>query len=94
MENRIDVYARALAAYGEDMQVVVVLEELSECQKELCKPLRGQGSRENLAEEVADVIIMMEQMMLIFGIGGTVEREMARKVERLEKRLRGCPDGE
>lgn len=34
------VYANALAKFGERGQLVVALEELSECQKEICKILR------------------------------------------------------
>lgn len=60
------VLRRALDTYGSWAQVMMVFEEMSELQKELCKYLRGRGSFEHIAEEIADVEIMLEQMKLLF----------------------------
>lgn len=38
-ETRVQTYTNALIRYGERNQLTVALEELSECQKEIC--LRG-----------------------------------------------------
>lgn len=62
-----ELYDRALAVYGERNQIIVAVEELSELQKELCKYLRGEDVGEKLAEEMADVTIMLEQLVGIFG---------------------------
>ena len=48
-EERLKTYTNALIAYGEEKQCIVAIEELSECQKEICKALRGKGDREHLA---------------------------------------------
>lgn len=56
---------RALRAWGAEMQSVVAAEELSELQKELCKSVRGENNTDAIAEEIADVQIMLEQMMLL-----------------------------
>jgi len=40
-EKRVEVYQEALKQYGQWMQMIVALEELSEIQKEICKELRG-----------------------------------------------------
>lgn len=90
-EQRVQVYTNALIHYGEENQLTVALEELSECQKEICKFLRGYGNAGHLAEEVADSLIMLEQVIHIFGIDEIVSQEMDRKIERLEKRLKGGP---
>lgn len=84
----VDVYHRALKQYGLHNQVIKCIEELSELQKELCKQLWGQGNRENIVEEIADVKIMLEQMRIGIGIG-FIELETARdeKLARLNKRL-------
>lgn len=90
-EQRLQTYTNALSHYGEENQLTVALEELSECQKEICKFLRGYGNAGHLAEEVADSLIMLEQVIYIFGIDEMVSQEMDRKIERLEKRLKGGP---
>lgn len=60
-----EVLQRALDTYGSLPQIVMVFEEMSELQKELCKYLRGKYSPANIAEEIADVEIMLEQLSLI-----------------------------
>lgn len=90
-EEREKVYTRAVKAFGEEKQMVVALEELSECQKEICKFLRGFGNAGNLAEEIADATIMLEQMRLIFGLNDMVCQIMDQKIMRLEDKLKGKP---
>jgi hypothetical protein len=85
--ERKDVYARALNRWGITNQSVVAIEELSECQKEICKQLRGIGDMEHMAEEIADSIIMLEQLQMIFGIGNLVSRYMDEKIQRLDGRI-------
>lgn len=88
-DERLKVYTHALVNYGELTQMVVALEELSECQKEICKFLRGQGDAGHLAEEIADATICLEQMRYIFGLNNLVCEKMDEKIMRLDKRLRG-----
>lgn len=87
-DERVQTYTNALITYGEARQIVVAIEELSECQKELCKVLRHKEDMEHLAEEIADVLITMEQMVLFFGIKDRVDEWMDSKVQRLDKKLR------
>ena len=86
-EERAKVYANALVIYGKEMQMVVAVEELSECQKEICKFLRGFGNAGNLAEEIADATICLEQMRLFFGLNDMVCQKMDEKVKRLGDRV-------
>jgi NTP pyrophosphatase (non-canonical NTP hydrolase) len=61
---------------------------LSELQKELCKALRGRHNRENIIEEFADVIIMLDQIKMYFSIkDDEIRNIIAQKIERTEKRL-------
>ena len=85
--NETEVLQRARDTYGSSMQIVVMMEEMSELQKELCKYLRGRGSFEHIAEEIADVEIMLEQMKMLFCCTDDVRNERRRKVERLKERL-------
>lgn len=87
-EQRVEVYTKALARFGEQVQMVMALEELSECQKEICKKLRGYSNLDHLAEEIADATIMLEQMRLFFGLNDLVCEKMDEKVKRLEELLK------
>lgn len=90
--NETEVLQRALDTYGSSLQIAMVFEEMSELQKELCKYLRGRGSFEHIAEEIADVEIMLEQMMMLFCCADDVRDWRRRKVARLKKRLDGDSD--
>jgi len=60
-----EIYQAALDTWGAESQTVVAFEEMSELQKELCKNLRGRDNCNEIAEEITDVQIMLEQMMLL-----------------------------
>ena len=90
MDECIDesaVLSEALDTYGSALQIVVTMEEMSELQKELCKYLRGKYSPASIAEEIADVEIMLEQMKMLFCCADDVRNERRGKVERLKGRL-------
>lgn len=88
-DQRLQTYINAFIQYGEEMQMIVALEELSEVQKELCKFMRGLGNKEHLAEEIADATIMLEQMRYIFDVNDMVSQKMDEKIRRLDDKLRG-----
>lgn len=85
--DRVAVYNDALATFGTETQLTVALEEMSELQKEICKALRGFTHPAELAEELADVTIMLEQLRLIFSIGPAVDQMVGRKLARLRQRI-------
>lgn len=87
-EKRVQTYNNALISYGLSAQLVVAIEELSECQKEICKVLRGSINIDHLAEEIADATIMLEQLRIFFGINDLVCQKMDEKVARLDDRLK------
>lgn len=83
-------FCAALRIYGAQAQITMVFEEMSELQKELCKFLRGNtdaNTLSNIAEEIADVEIMLDQMKLEFKCSDAVEEWRAQKVKRLRARL-------
>nr|DAX42932.1 MAG TPA: nucleoside triphosphate pyrophosphohydrolase [Caudoviricetes sp.] len=71
-----------------DKAMQMVMERLEALQKELCKHARGKENRAQIAEEIADVQIMLEQMELLHDCEGLVAGFKAQKLDRLEKRLR------
>lgn len=81
-----EIYRQALEKWGW-LQKIVAIEEMSELQKELCKNLRGRLGVYAIAEEIADVEIMLEQMKLLFNIENDVNGWKEEKLKRLAKRL-------
>lgn len=59
------VCQRAVDAYGKDHQLIICMEEMAELTKELSKNLRGHNNLQEIAEEVADVEVMLEQVKLL-----------------------------
>lgn len=82
-----DVLKEAIAFYGEDMQLNVAIEELSELIKELCKYKRGEGSQMHIAEEMADVKIILEELEIIFNNKHRVKTWYEDKKKRLERHI-------
>ena len=81
------IYCEALNKWGAEAQTLMVFEEMSELQKELCKHARGKDNREAIAEEIADVQIMLEQMMILHDCEDLVEVQKFKKTHRLKIRL-------
>lgn len=77
----------ALDTYGAPAQILMVYEEMGELMKELSKNQRGKDNNLQIAEEIADVRIMLEQMALLFGIERDCERFRYAKLMRLKDRL-------
>jgi NTP pyrophosphatase (non-canonical NTP hydrolase) len=88
-KEQIEIFKRALAKWGKDSQIYMVFEEMAELQKELCKNInRGAQNRKEVVEELADVLIMLEQVKIIFDIKeDEIENIIDYKTERLKKLL-------
>lgn len=100
--QEIDVKANdeTMDRYGIERQSLVAMEELSELQKaisklvrnpeEKTKPLEFKGLRHNLIEEMADVIICMDQLKEFYQIERPeiqelIQAKQARQRRRLEE---------
>lgn len=100
--QRIDagINQETMDRYGIEMQSLVAMEELSELQKaisklvrnpeEKTKPLEFKGLRNNLIEEVADVLICMDQLIEYYQIQGieiqdAIQAKQKRQAKRLEE---------
>lgn len=88
------VLKAALERYGENMQMVVLLEEMSELEKEICKRWRGENNHFRIAEEAADVRIMLRQLEIILKNGDEVRMFERAKIERLKNRMEGEEHGQ
>lgn len=81
------VLREAIKTYGEDMQKNIAIEEMAELTKEICKDKRGLSGKLHMAEEIADVEIMIEQLKIMYGLHEHVNDFKKSKVFRLAKRL-------
>lgn len=91
VEAETEIYAAALKKWGPEAQTLMVMEEMSELQKELCKNARGRENKAEIGEEIADVLIMLNQMIVLHKCAKEVVEQKQRKLERLKKLL---TDGE
>lgn len=82
-----DIYRAALEKWGADAQTLMVFEEMAELEKELCKNARGKDNRGSIAEEIADVQIMLEQMTVLHDCRAMVRTYKTAKLNRLKERL-------
>ena len=90
-----EVINRMLERFGEDSQIDVAIEEMSELTKELIKYKRSKlhfrerqaSSREHVIEEISDVLFMFEYLKMIFGISeAEIERQIKIKAGRTKER--------
>lgn len=87
MIERRRIYKNAIDVYGSRLQLIVAVEEMSELTKEICKFNRGKVDIPAIAEEIADVSIMLEQLKLIFGCSDDVTKQIDYKLKRLSERM-------
>lgn len=82
------VLEKAILNYGTLSQKIMLFEEMAELQKEVCKELRGNGNRIEVASEMADVYIMFEQLKMMCDIDEKdVQGIINFKIDRLNNRL-------
>ena len=84
----LQVMIEAIRQNGYKMQTMVAIEEMAELTKELVKFMRGEHNTYAIAEEIADVEIMLRQMKIIYDIKDEdVEKLMVIKLKRLKERM-------
>lgn len=86
MIDQESLYRKAITCYGFPAQAAMAVEECSELTNAICKFRRGRVSDDDIITEIADVMIMCEQLASYFG-KDKVALEKKKKLERLEERL-------
>ena len=82
------VLKRALETWGEQPQMLMVVEEMSELIKEILKNVsRHKNNIDQIVEETADVEIMLEQLKENYQIFEKVAAYKAEKIKLIEQRL-------
>lgn len=80
------IMAEIISYYGHEPQKMMLLEEMAELQKEICKDMRGMPNPEAIIAEVADVLIMLEQIQMMYRISETKLHKITN--EKLHRQLR------
>lgn len=84
--EKTDVYNKAILKYGMSAQLDMVIEEMSELTKEICKLKRGKGRYYHLVEEIADVEIMLEQLKMMCNVDPMdIQGMKYQKIDRLKE---------
>lgn len=96
-----EVLKQAVSTWGKDAQVDMAIEEMSELTKALLKerrathyigPQAAAHAQEGIYEEMADVIIMLMQLLMIFGDRGLLQKTIDEKIKRLTLRLNAAQE--
>lgn len=74
--------------YGKENQIIKAVEECAELQQRLCNTFTKQANTSLIAEEIADVKIMLEQMQIIFNCSSEVENWVDFKIQRQIERMK------
>ncbi len=83
--NRSTIYNLALKTFGPEAQALKLMEEAAELAA-AARNMNGLGNEVDLAGELADVEIMIEQFRLN-GMGLMIDFHKQKKLERLAERL-------
>lgn len=75
--------------YGRTAQKMKAIEELTELQEVIIKEMNGKEVYpKRIQEEIADVHIMLNQLLLIYGISDSaIDAEVGRKMKRTIERM-------
>lgn len=80
---KMNLFERAVEHFGRKAQIVKAIEELSELIVELAKEVNGTGDHKATIEEIADVNIMISQLMCIYPVSKIYDLQNY-KLERLQ----------
>lgn len=75
-----------VAHYGAEHQKRKAVEEMAELTTALAREQDNRASAKDVITEIADVYIMLRQLMEIYG-NERCRQEIARKLKRLERRM-------
>ena len=83
MDKYEGVLKKVINTYGIACQKMKAIEEMSELTYALCRD----DNIENIAEEIGDVRIMLDQLILLYGVEDEVEDSIRSKLIRITKEI-------
>ena len=90
-KDKTKLFKDCLTKWGSFSQICMCIEEMGELTQALCKSIRYEKSDDfltNIYEEIADVSIMLEQMIILFDGDISVKKIIEKKLERLKETLK------
>ena len=84
-----NILFQSVKYYGKDIQSVVCMEECSELIQCISKELRDKSDISHLSEEIADVLICIKMLQLMYDIQDSQLQDWVDvKQQRMEERIR------
>lgn len=84
-----NVVKKSIEHYGADLRTVVCMEECAELIQAISKMKRGKDNRDNLIEEIADVMICIEILKQVYGISDNeIQNYVCQKQNRSIERMK------
>lgn len=91
-KNTRDLLDAAVRHWGIPSQMLVLSEESSELAAAATRILTEKGTKEDLVGEMADVYIMISQIVFSLREEALFDKIVEEKIERTRKRIAGIPD--
>lgn len=89
MSEEREVLEKAIRVWDEKNQLLMLLEEMSDLQKEVLKNVnRGRENLNNIIESVIDVETTLAQLKIIYNIEQDVAKGFSEKIHFLENILK------
>lgn len=91
MIYRIDesTIAKSIKHYGAEIQSTVCMEECSELIQAISKMKRSENDKENLTEEIADVLICIETLKQLYSVENSdINNRIRQKQQRQLRRMK------
>lgn len=87
LESNKKLFMQCFKLWGTTAQTNIAIEEMAELTKELCKYNRGHGNLDCLIDEMVDVLIMLNQLFIIYEVSNDAFGFMLNlKIKRLSER--------
>jgi len=85
-----NIFKKAIRIYGEDYQILMLIEEMGELLSAISKYKRKRIDKSHIIEEIVDVMLMLKQLRYIYGISDLeLSGIYLEKVMRLKEKLNG-----
>ena len=87
MDFQRETVLSAIETFGKEAQLIMAMEEMSELIQALSKNMRGAENTDIIAEEIADVEIMILQLIEIFNCVESETDWYLKKLQRLNEKV-------
>lgn len=82
-----DIYLDAINVWGAQSRITKLFEEMAELTAAVCHHMEGRDTVEHIAEEIADVRIMLEQVEFLYQVKPMADKIREEKLDRLDRTI-------